>query len=195
MKSTPCVDHFRSTWKHQETALKILTSITALFVLLASGWFRVWAGGVPHTMQTQAVIVIAMCLPRDISLATIAAYVAVASFAPIEFTMTPGIFGITGGYFFGFVLATMYLGHKKNTHGHPRIIDAFLAQHIIWGSGVLWISMWTGFAQAIAIGLMPFLLTDGLKLAAAICLARAVRASNKTNITLKKKHNSARYTP
>ena len=193
MNTTHYAGLFESTWKRKETILTILTSTTALLILLTSGWLRVWAGGVPHTMQTQAVIVLAMCLPRKTSLATIIAYVAVASFAPIKITLTPGIFGITGGYFFGFVLATMYLGNKKTNHAHIRIIDAFVAQSIILGSGVLWISLWTGLTKAITIGLTPFLLTDSLKLAAAIFLARAISAGHKTTVTTKKKHSNAHW--
>ena len=132
MNTTHYAGLFESTWKRKETILTILTSTTALLILLTSGWLRVWAGGVPHTMQTQAVIVLAMCLPRKTSLATIIAYVAVASFAPIKITMTPGIFGITGGYFFGFVLATMYLGNKKPT----TLI--FESSMLFWHSPSFW---------------------------------------------------------
>jgi biotin transport system substrate-specific component len=81
------------------------------------------------------------------------------------------VLGPTAGYLVGFVAAA-YLTGMLAARGYDRRIPsallAFLAgEVVIYLFGVAWLSTFLGFGRAIQAGLLPFLVGDALKLAAA----------------------------
>jgi biotin transport system substrate-specific component len=134
---------------------------------------------VPITMQTFAVLVIAMAYGWRLGAATVALYLAEGAVGlPVfaEFSGGPAtLFGPTGGYLLGFVLAAAivgYLGERGWDRDIPRTALAMLAGNIaLYVPGLFWLSGFVdGFENAITYGLMPFLGGDLLKLALAAFL-------------------------
>jgi biotin transport system substrate-specific component len=79
--------------------------------------------------------------------------------------------GPTGGYLVGFVFAAFLVGllaARGLDRRVPGALLAFLAgEVVIYLFGVAWLSVHLGIPHAITAGLLPFLLGDALKLAAA----------------------------
>jgi biotin transport system substrate-specific component len=83
------------------------------------------------------------------------------------------IFGPTGGYILGFVLASFFIGKVIKMRGKISYFGLFiwmcLADLIILLSGVLWLKALFGFnlSKAILVGLLPFLPVDLIKITVA----------------------------
>ena len=81
------------------------------------------------------------------------------------------LLGPTGGYLIGFVVAAGLVGLLATRGLDRRIPSALLAflagEVVIYLFGVAWLSVFLGIPHAIAAGLLPFLLGDAIKLAAA----------------------------
>ena len=132
---------------------------------------------VPITMQTFGVLVVGGALGlRRGSLATFV-YLAVGLVGVPFFAEGRGgytvILGATGGYLVGFVAAAALVGRLAELGWDRRIGGAigatFLGTVVIYAIGVPWLAVVTGMgpAEAIATGLLPFVVIDTLKLLAA----------------------------
>jgi biotin transport system substrate-specific component len=86
----------------------------------------------------------------------------------------PVLFGNTGGYLFGFVLAAGIVGWLAERGWDRNIALTVLAMLIgnlaLYVPGLAVLAGFIGFDQAVTYGLTPFLLGDSLKLALAACL-------------------------
>jgi biotin transport system substrate-specific component len=86
------------------------------------------------------------------------------------------IWGATGGYLVGFVVAAAVVGRLAELGWDRRIVGALgamlVGSLIIYGIGLPWLMVVTGetVAWTIANGLTPFLLGDALKLVLAAVL-------------------------
>ncbi|MEM7547314.1 MAG: biotin transporter BioY [Pseudomonadota bacterium] len=158
-------------------------------LLVVSAKVNVATVPVPVTMQPLAIMALAMAFGRVLGLSTILAYLALGAAGLPVFAGTPerGIglvymFGATGGYLAGFVLATALVGWLAERGWDRSVFTAFPAMVIglaaLYVPGVLWLAygaplgLFAGFAgigidKAIAAGIMPFLWMDALKLALA----------------------------
>lgn len=89
------------------------------------------------------------------------------------------IFGATGGYLIGFIIAAHVIGLLAERGLERSVRTSFIpfliGTVIIYAFGVAWLSVVMGsFSQAVSLGLIPFLIGDALKLcAAAIALPSA----------------------
>jgi biotin transport system substrate-specific component len=132
---------------------------------------------VPITMQNFGVLVVggALGLRRGGLAALI--YLAVGLVGLPFFAEGKGgysvILGATGGYLVGFVLAAALVGRLAELGWDRRIGGAlgatFLGTAVIYVVGVPWLAVTTGMgpADAVAMGLLPFLVIDAVKLTAA----------------------------
>ena len=81
------------------------------------------------------------------------------------------LLGPTGGYLIGFVVAAGLVGLLAARGMDRRIPSALLAflagETVIYLFGVAWLSVFLGIQHAIVAGLLPFLVGDAIKLAAA----------------------------
>jgi biotin transport system substrate-specific component len=81
------------------------------------------------------------------------------------------LLGPTGGYLVGFVVAAALVGllaARGMDRRIPTALLAFLAgELVIYLFGVAWLSIFLGFQRAILAGLIPFMIGDAIKLAAA----------------------------
>jgi len=130
---------------------------------------------VPVTGQTLGVLVVGAALGARKGAASLLLYFLIGlSGLPVFAGGTSGLavlMGPTAGYLVGFVAAA-YLTGMLAARGYDRRIPsallAFLAgEVVIYLFGVAWLSTFLGFGRAIQAGLLPFLVGDALKLAAA----------------------------
>lgn len=151
---------------------------------------------VPVTGQVFAVLISAVALGRFWAGLSQALYAGIGAlwipwFAPKEGApiFSSGglevVFGSTGGYILGFVLAALVLGWVLDGWVQARrpryLLPAFLlAIALIYGPGVLWLSYAAdiGLGKAVALGAVPFLPGD---------LAKAVVASGFAAVLLPKR--------
>ncbi len=134
---------------------------------------------VPLTMQTFAVLVIAMAYGPRLGTATLILYMAEGAVGLPVFAGTPekGIglaymMGTTGGYLLGFVLAAALCGWLAERGWDRRVgttaLAMLLGNIVIYVPGLLWLGGLLGWDKPILEwGLTPFLLGDLAKLALA----------------------------
>ena len=148
-----------------------------LIYLTALVYFTMPGNPVPYTLQTFGVLVVGGALGlRRGGLSTFL-YVALGVIGLPFFAEHKGgiqvIWGATGGYLVGFVLAGALVGRLAELGWDRRIAGAIgataLGTLMIYLVGVPWLAVTTGmsFSQAIEKGMLPFLVVDTVKLLAA----------------------------
>lgn len=88
------------------------------------------------------------------------------------------IFGPTGGYLMAFPIAAFAVGWLAEHGWDRRVLTTALAMvvgnAIIYAGGVPWLTRFAGgLAQAVQLGMLPFLIGDGVKLVLAATLLPA----------------------
>lgn len=86
------------------------------------------------------------------------------------------LLGPSGGYLLGFCLATFLIGsllQEKTSHFKQTIWVMGLGMCVIYLFGALWLSHFVGFSAAIQLGVIPFLISDALKVLLAASLMPA----------------------
>jgi biotin transport system substrate-specific component len=156
----------------------VLLMIVGSLFIAASAQIAVPLPIVPITMQTFAVLMVGAAYGWRLGAATVAAYLVEGAIGlPVfaEFTAgLPVLFGPTGGYLFGFVLAAGAVGWLAERGWDRNIVTTALAMLIgnalIYLPGLVVLAGFVGADKVIEYGLTPFLLGDGLKLILAACL-------------------------
>jgi biotin transport system substrate-specific component len=163
---------------------------TALFaaLLAASAAIAIPFGSVPVTMQVMVVVLIALVLSRRWAVFAVTVYLLAGALGlPVFSGMRGGLgvlLGPTGGYLFGFLLAapagawvraTLRRGAISVTVADSVAAGAVIL--VVYSLGWLQLMLVTGMGSgaALAAGVAPFLIPDGLKAAAAVIMAPAVR--------------------
>jgi biotin transport system substrate-specific component len=157
---------------------------------------------VPITLQTLFVLLAGMTLGPRLGVLSMGFYLVLGMtgyhvFAAASWSQG-NVFGATGGYLIGFVLAQPVIGALTRRSDSPRpsltrlsvtsnLVAAALAGNlIIFTIGLAWLQLWmsTAPAQTLAMGLWPFVPGLVLKTAAAVAggyalqpLARRIRTS------------------
>ncbi len=152
---------------------------TALLTISAKIQIPFWP--VPMTMQTFAVLVIAMVYGPVLGTATVALYLIEGAFGLPVFAGTPAkgiglayMAGPTGGYLAGFLAAAALLGWLNTRGWDRRFLTALAAMvlgtAVIFVLGFTWLSTLIGTEKAFQFGVLPFLPGAVLKigLAAAV---------------------------
>lgn len=90
------------------------------------------------------------------------------------------LFGPTGGYLFGFVLAAGVVGLISHRIQYSLLRDSMavvIGSLVIYALGVPWLKVMSkiSWEKAFLLGMAPFLLGDGIKAVVAVWLARRVR--------------------
>ena len=126
---------------------------------------------VPVTLQTLAAVVAGGLLGSTRGTAAVLAYLG-EGFAglPVFSGGRAGIahlMGPTGGYLLGFVLAAFLVGllcERGASRSWLATLAALVAGSlVIYVPGVLWLGAFTGTQKALALGFVPFLIGDALK--------------------------------
>jgi len=137
---------------------------------------------VPLTLQPLAVLVLALLLSPRLAAATLVTYLAEGALGLPVFTPSPAIaglahlFGPTGGYLLAYPLAAAVISFLWRRTGRgfaAAAISATAGNLIILASGALWLAALThaSVSAVLAMGVLPFLPGDALKIAAAAALA------------------------
>jgi biotin transport system substrate-specific component len=154
---------------------------TAVMVLSSKIQVPFWP--VPMTLQTLAVVMIALIGGRAIGVASVLGFLGLGvAGLPVFANAGVGfahLVGPTGGFLAGFLLAAAVIGSLVDagmTRRWPGTLAAILVGIVtIYASGLLWLSQLIGADRAIALGLQPFLLAEAVKIALALALMQAYR--------------------
>ncbi|MDI9313668.1 MAG: biotin transporter BioY [Hydrotalea sp.] len=176
--------------KNPATLVTLLKIIGGVALVYAASNITIPLQPVPVTLQTFAVLLLALTYSRGESLASILAYVGVGAMGAPVFAGGAGgpsaLLGATGGYIVGFVLAVAAIGWLKDGMLKQKIdsnkfiekigatlLLAMVGLVAIFAPGILWLANFVGFEKSIALGLMPFILPEMVK---AIFLALSLQA-------------------
>jgi len=164
------------------------TALTqALFVIGGVGFIAAMAqiaipvpgSPVPVTGQTLAVLLVGTTYGARLGLTTFATYLLAGIagapiFAPSATSPSHGIdrlFGATGGYLFGMLVASAVLGYLADRRADQQFKTSFPAllfgNAIIFTFGLLWLhaSLDLTWTKTFSLGLTPFILGEALKIA------------------------------
>ena len=151
--------------------VNISTVLFGSIILIISAKIKVDLYPVPMTLQPLAVLMIGMLFGRNLAIATIGLYIleGIAGF-PV-FAYGGGLlylFGPTGGFIVGFLIAGLVLGELADRGWGRNILSSIfcmiLGMFIIYFFGILQLSAIKGFAFAVIKGFYPFLVGDLYKL-------------------------------
>ena len=154
-----------------EAMMSLALVLVGVGILAVSARIQVPFYPVPVTMQTLAVMMIAMAYGSKLGTTTLFSYLLAGFLGAPVFAGGAGfayMAGPTGGYLAGFLLAGIVLGALADrgwTRNWQTTAAAMLVgTAIIYLLGVTWLSQLIGFDKAIKFGLVPFIYGDILKL-------------------------------
>lgn len=158
-----------------------IAGFAALLALASQVRVPVPFSDVPMTLQLLAVLLAGFMLsPRDAA-ASVLLFLAVgATGLPVFSPGSAGVFGSTGGYLVGFLVAAVVVAlataGRRSSLGRLVLAGA-IGSSIVLGCGVTWRALFFGgdLGLALATGFWPFLPKAMVELAIAVGLVRAVR--------------------
>lgn len=175
--STPMQSVF---WKNENSFLKqSAIMLFGVFVLAFASQLSIPFVPVPLTFQSATVILIGMSFGSKRGAGVVAAYLlAGACGLPVFADMSAGFMkfvGPTGGYLIGFLPAAYISGFLAERGFAKTVGKSFLAAcigaAIIFACGVSYLATLTGWHNALVYGLLPFIISEPIKLLAAACVA------------------------
>ncbi|EKD54903.1 MAG: hypothetical protein ACD_60C00035G0003 [uncultured bacterium] len=162
-------------WARESRLIKEILLILGGVILLAlSAQCVIPLKPVPLTFQSATVVLLGMIYGARLGFLTLLTYLIVGGmglplFAELSSGWTP-FTGATGGYLVGFLPAALLGGFLTQQGFGRNIFSAFVATllsaSVIFMLGVLVLSHFVGFKNAILLGVTPFILTEPLKLLA-----------------------------
>jgi biotin transport system substrate-specific component len=165
--------------------LRSMVLASLLAALTAAGaYIQVPLGPVPLVMQNLFVLLAGLLLGWRWAMASMAVYLLVGVMGIPVFAGGKGgiatLLGPTGGYLVGFMAAATLAGwitSRRAGRLSRDIAAVVLGSMTIYALGVPWLKLVTAmpWEKAVWIGMLPFLLGDAIKAAAAVALARALR--------------------
>jgi biotin transport system substrate-specific component len=166
-------------------ALQPMLNASLLAALTAVGaYLFIPIGPVPIVLQNMFVFLAGLLLGSRWGLASVAVYLLAGLCGlPVFAGGTGGLgrfFGPTGGFLLGYLPAVFLIGaiaERKSGRMAWDVVAMVLGSAALYACGVAWLKVVTGLslAKAAAVGMLPFLPGDALKIAAAALIARAVR--------------------
>jgi biotin transport system substrate-specific component len=165
--------------------LRMMIYASLFAALTAVGAFlAVPIGPVPIVLQNMFVYLAGLLMGSRWGLASIGVYLLAGACGLPVFAGGLGgigrIIGPTGGYLVGYLPAVYIIGKiSERTHQRPfyDVLAMICATVVLYACGVTWLKIVTGMtpAKALAAGMVPFLIGDALKIAAAAAIAKALR--------------------
>ena len=161
----------------------VLASLMAALTAVGA-YIYVPIGPVPIVLSTLFVLLSGLLLGSRWGLASMGLYLLVGAIGIPVFAGGKGgfvhFFGPTGGYLFGYALASWITGFISE---HSRglimldILSVIIGSLVIYCLGVPWLKMVTqmSWPKALIMGMVPFLIGDAVKASVALILARAIR--------------------
>jgi biotin transport system substrate-specific component len=166
------------------TAQEVVLVLAGTLALIIAAKVKVPFYPVPMTLQTLAVMAIAVTFGLRLGLTTVLAYLAEGALGVPVFTNTPPLaagpayfLGPTGGFLAGFVVLAVIVGYAADrgwSRSIPKLLAVLLVGDIItMALGFAWLAGFAqlpsgaagiGMAKAWAGGIAPFILGDLLKI-------------------------------
>lgn len=166
----------------QRVLRAIVLALLGTALLWASAKVQVPFYPVPMTLQTAVVFLLGIACGWRLAAATVALYLVEGALGLPVFAGTPekGIglpymLGPTGGYLAGFLAAAVITGWvaERSRHWLATGLGVLAATAAIYLLGATWLATFVGMAKAVALGVVPFLLGDLVKLVLVTALAEA----------------------
>ena len=153
----------------------------ALFaaLLTISAWLSVNTGGMVFSLQSFAVFLALMALGGKWGAVCVAVYLALGAVGLPVFTGFQGgigaFFDLFAGYRWGFLAAALLYWALENRL--PQWLNMALGMALCYLCGVAWMATaWqTDLWAAIMVGVLPYLLPDGLKIGLALLIGRRLK--------------------
>jgi len=149
----------------------VFTVIVCSILLILSAKIKVDLYPVPMTLQPLAILMIAMLCGRNISVASVTLYLLQGMLGLPVFAYgggLPYLLGPTGGFLFGFLVASVVVGELADRGWGKKIIQSVFAMLLgmftIYFFGIFQLSLIKGFDYAIIYGMKPFIIGDLYKL-------------------------------
>lgn len=157
-----------------QTRLKyhlLLVTLGTLIIAIAAQISIPWQP-VPLTFQSSTIILLALACGWRLGLQMVISYLVLGAFGlPVFANFSGGIqvlFGPTAGYLYGFVPAVMLAGYLAQKGWSRNWFHSFLAAIIsvlpIFIFGVIGLQFFIGWQKAFLFGVMPFMVTEPIKL-------------------------------
>lgn len=154
---------------------RVVTALFGTAILTLSAKLHVPFWPVPMTMQSFAVLIIAMALGPMFGTGTVFLYLLEGALGLPVFSGTPerGIdlaymIGPTGGYLVGFLMAAAVVSKLSQLgwgkYFIPSLTAMFIGTFIIFVCGYIWLAHIVGFEKAFELGVLPFLPAAALKI-------------------------------
>jgi biotin transport system substrate-specific component len=163
----------------------MLVFASLMAALIAVGaYLSIPIGPVPIVLQNLFVLLAGLLLGSRWGVAAVAVYLVAGICGLPVFAGGSGglgrLLGPTGGYLIGFLGAVYLVGivaERAKGKVVPELLGMIGGTLVIYLCGVPWLKVVTGMSlnKALAVGMIPFLIGDGLKIAAAIPIVRALR--------------------
>lgn len=158
----------------------LLTSIIGSFLLAISSKVQIPLTPVPVTLQTLVLLVMSMFLGWRGAVGATSLYLFQGAIGLPVFAHGGGfiiLFGPTGGYLFGFLIASLVVGYLAEKGWDKSVVLTFTSMTIgtliIYLFGVIWLSYLKDLNTALVFGLLPFITPDILKICLGTCLVLA----------------------
>ncbi len=161
-----------TVWPKSQLLHKALLVGLGVVLLAISAKVQVPFWPVPMTLQTLVVLMISATSGARLAGATLLSYLAAGAIGAPVFATGAGLAymaGPTGGYLAGFLAAAVVVGYLADK-GHGRTVVSALLMllagvAVIYVLGLGWLANLFGAEKAIALGLMPFIPAEVLKVA------------------------------
>lgn len=162
-------------WPKENTILKqSLLILTGVIVLAIASQLSIPLNPIPLTFQSATVVLIGMAYgPRNGSYVIMAYLFAGLCGIPVfaDFSAgLPKLFGPSMGYLFGFLPAAFLSGYLAQKGWARSVISslvaAILGVSVIFFFGIIALAKFIGWEDAITFGLMPFIISEPIKLIA-----------------------------
>jgi len=176
----------------------LMTALTAVGAQIA-----VPIGPVPLVLTNLFVLLSGLLLGPRRAAAAMGLYVLLGAIGLPVFAQFKGgmahLAGPTGGYLAGFVAAAWVTGMVRQAGSH-KLFDmaaVIVGSVTIYALGVPWLKWVTGmpWSKAFTVGMLPFLVGDGIKAAAAVALSWSVRPALLHRLQTAPAHRSASAQP
>ena len=170
---------------NSSSQLRMLVFASLLAALMTAGaYISIPVGPVPIVLQNMFVFLAGLLLGSRWGLASVGVYLLAGACGLPVFAGGMGgigrIVGPTGGYLIGYLPAVFIVGYISE-QGAVRISMDIIAMicgtFVLYACGATWLKILTGmtWSKTLAVGMLPFLIGDGLKIVAAAAIARAIR--------------------
>ncbi len=170
---------------NKNSDLQMMVYASLLAALTAVGaYLSIPIGPVPIVLQSLFILLAGVLLGRTWGTASVGIYLLAGAFGLPVFAGGAGgigrFFGPTGGYLVGFLPAVYITGLISEIRKKNILMDVFAmtcGSVLIYAFGISWLMVLTGMElnKAVAVGMLPFLPGDALKIASAAFIARSVR--------------------